>query len=615
MSFFKLPQGEFTRTLGQLSRVFRHIGLFSLAINVLLLAPSMYMLQTYDRVLTSRNEGTLVMLTVLLAGLLALEAALEYLRSLVMSRAGAAVDLEMGPKLFNAAFAQRLSGQGHLGQTLADLGHVRSFLTGKGLMALFDAPWLPIYLMVTFLLNPVLGWFGVLSAILLLALAWYNEQATGRLQADAGRMGNAATHMADASARNAEVVDALGMLGALRQRWLVRQHHYLATLGEVNERAARIGAVVKFARTFLQSCILGLGAYLVLQDQMSPGGMIAASILLGRALAPVDMVIAHWRQLITAREALKRLNELMQQPVVYPPEVKLPRPEGFVQVENLIVAAPGGGDNGGLGKGANSGAGGGVNSGPSYKREPILKGLGFEVPAGQSVAIVGPSGSGKSTLARALMGVWKPLSGSVRLDGVDLSSAYRDEIGPYLGYLPQDIELFAGTLAENIARFGVIDSEAVVLAAQRAGVHDLILRMPKGYDTRIQDGSPGSVTLSGGQRQRIALARALYGDPVLLVLDEPNASLDEAGDLALMHALNDLKARGRTVFVVTHRMNLLSQVDTILVLNDGRIQVMGASADILQANQQRVNQQQASPQPRAVHQQGERHKEIEGQGA
>jgi len=343
-----------------------------------------------------------------------------------------------------------------------------------------------------------------------------------------------------------------------------------------------------------------LGAWLVLKDQMTPGGMIAASILLGRALAPVDMAIAHWRQLITAREALKRLNELMQQPVVYPPEVKPPRPKGQVQVENLVVAAPG----------AATGSSAGISP---TKREPILKGLGFEVQPGEHVAIVGPSGSGKSTLARALMGVWKPLSGSVRLDGADLGSAYRDEIGPYLGYLPQDIELFAGTLAENIARFGVIDSDAVVLAAQRAGVHELILRMPKGYETRIQDGSPGSVTLSGGQRQRIALARALYGDPVLVVLDEPNASLDEAGDLALMHAISDLKARGKTVFVVTHRMNLLAQVDTILVLNDGRIQVMGASADILKANQQQSQQQ------RAGHQRAEAAKGIEqpatGEGA
>lgn len=588
MTLIHLPQGEFTRALGGLRRVFAHVGLFSLVINLLLLAPSLYMLQTYDRVLMSRNEGTLVMLTLLLAGLLALEAALEYLRSLVMSRASAAVDLEMDPKVFNAAFAQRLSGQGSVSQALTDLGHVRGFVTGKGLMALFDVPWLPIYLAVTFLIHPVLGWFGLVAALILLALAWYNEHATGSLQADAGRMGNAATHMADASARNAEVVDALGMLGALRERWLVRQHQYLATLGDVNERAARIGAVVKFTRTFLQSAILGLGAYLVLKDQMTPGGMIAASILLGRALAPVDMAIAHWRQLITAREALKRLNELMEQPVVYPPEVKLPRPKGQVQVENLVVAAPGATTN---------------------KKEPILKGLGFEVQPGEQVAIVGPSGSGKSTLARALMGVWKPLSGSVRLDGADLGSAYRDEIGPYLGYLPQDIELFAGTLAENIARFGVIDSDAVVLAAQRAGVHELILRMPKGYETRIQDGSPGSVTLSGGQRQRIALARALYGDPVLVVLDEPNASLDEAGDLALMHALRDLKARGRTVFVVTHRLNLLSQVDTIMVLNDGRIQVMGASADILKANQQQTQQQ------RAEHQASASPKGIEGEGA
>jgi ATP-binding cassette subfamily C exporter for protease/lipase len=516
---------------------------------------------------------------------LALEAALEHLRSLVMSRASAALDVNMGPRLFDAAFAQRLSGQGSLNQTLADLGHVRSFMVGKGLMALFDAPWLPIYLLATFLIHPTLGWFGFISALGLLALAWINEQATGRLQAEAGRMGNVASHMADASARNAEVVDALGMLGALRKRWLVHQNDYLARLGDVNERSARVGAVVKFARSFLQSAILGLGAYLVLKDQMTPGGMIAASILLGRALAPVDLAIAHWRQLITAREALKRLNELLIFPVVYPSEVKLPRPKGTIKVENLVVTAPGPS----VGVTGASGA-------ASVRREPILKGLGFEVLPGQQVAIVGPSGSGKSTLARALMGVWKPLSGSVRLDGADLGAAYRDELGPYLGYLPQDIELFAGTLAENIARFGPIDSEAVVLAAQRAGVHELILSLPKGYDTPIQGGAPGSVTLSGGQRQRIGLARALYGDPVLVVLDEPNASLDEAGEQALSQALADLKSRSCTVFVITHRMNLLAQTDAIMVLNDGRIQTIGPSSDILKASHQRAVQQSGSPQ-------------------
>jgi PrtD family type I secretion system ABC transporter len=557
---FQLPQGQFTCALGALRRLFWQVWGVSLIINVLLLAPSLYMLQTYDRVLASRNENTQLVLTVLLVGVLALEAALEYLRSLVMSRVSVGLDLQMGPKLFDAAFEQRLSRQGSLGQALSDLGHVRGFITGKGLMALFDAPWLPIYLAVTFLIHPLLGWFGIASVIVLLALAVYNEAATGALQIEAGRMGNAAQQMAETSARNAEVVDALGMLGFMRQRWLLRQHQYLATMGDVNQRAARIGAVVRFARTFLQSAILGLGAYFVLQDQMTAGGMIAASILLGRALAPVDQVIAHWRQLITAHESLKRLNEVLDAPVVYPPQVKLPRPKGLVQADNLVVAAPG-------------------------KKEPILKGLGFEVRPGQLVAVVGASGSGKSTLARALTGVWKPLSGSVRLDGADLAQAWREDIGPYLGYLPQDIELFAGTLAENIARFGIIESEAVVLAAQRAGVHELILHLPQGYETRILDGSPGSVTLSAGQRQRIALARALYADPVMLVLDEPNASLDEAGDLALVHALRDLRARGRTVFVVTHRYNLLSQVDTIMVLSEGRIQTMGAASDVLNAQQ------------------------------
>lgn len=559
MPRLRLPPGELSDALVALRRVFTVIGGFSLAINLLLLTPSLYMLQTYDRVLTSRNEGTLLVLTLLLVGLLALEASLEFIRSQVLARVAASLDLQLDGRVFDAMVGTTLRGQARGAQILGDLGHLRQFIAGKGLLAFFDIPWLPIYLVVVFLLNPWLGLFGLLSAVLLIGLAGYNEYATGALLVQSGRLGGLASQAADSSVRNAEVIDALGMRGAMRSRWLTRQNDYLGAQGEANERGARIGGIVRFARTVLQSAILGLGAYLVLQNQLTPGGMIAASILLGRALAPVDLAIAHWRSVVAAREAFARLNELLRHFPSERPLVTLPRPLGAVRAEQLVVAAPG-------------------------QREPILKGLSFEVNPGQVIAIVGPSAAGKSTLARALVGVWAPLSGAVRLDGAEVATWDREDLGPALGYLPQDIELFPGSIAENIARFGPIDSTRVVEAARRAGVHELILHLPNGYETRIGTSDASSIILSGGQRQRIALARALYGDPVLVVLDEPNANLDEAGDAALVNALRDLKARGRTVFIVTHRANLLTETDAILVLTDGRIQTLGPSAEILQAS-------------------------------
>jgi ATP-binding cassette subfamily C exporter for protease/lipase len=564
MLFVKLPKGELADALVALRRVFLVVGGFSLAINLLLLAPSLYMLQTYDRVLTSRNESTLLVLTLLLVGLLALEAALEFVRSRVLTRVSAALDLQLDSRLFDAMFTQSLRGQGSTDRVLSDLGHVRQFLTGKGFLALFDAPWLPIYLVVVFLLNPWLGLFGLVSAAILVGLAWYNQSATGELLTLSGQHGAAASQQAAATVRNAEVIDALGMLGAMRRRWLVRQNEYLGVMGEANERAAKIGGLVRFSRTVLQSGILGFGAYLVIQNQLTPGGMIAASILLGRALAPVDLAIAHWRNVVAARDAFTRLNEMLGNTPSLNQLMTLPRPQGVITAERLFVGAPG-------------------------KREPILKGLSFQINRGQTIAIVGPSAAGKSTLARALVGVWAPLSGALRLDGAEIATWNREELGPCLGYLPQDVALFDGTVAQNIARFGAIDSDQVVSAARRAGVHDLILHLAQGYETLIGSG-PTSVTLSGGQRQRLGLARALYGDPVLVVLDEPNANLDEAGEAALIVALRDLKAQHRTVFIVTHRANLLTQTDAIMVLVDGEIQALGPSADIINGARERPGQ-------------------------
>jgi len=550
------PRGELAEALFALRRAFYALGGFTCAVNVLLLVPALYMLQMYDRVLTSRNEGTLVLLTVLMLALLALEATLEFVRGRVMVRIGAALDQRLDARVFDAVFERALAGRGeNAGRALADLGTMRQFLSGKGLFAFFDAPWTPVFILVVFLLNPWLGLFALIAALALLALAWVNERATGLLFAEAGKLGAGANHYATTQLRNAEAIAAMGMLGGLRDRWFERHNRYLALQGKASDRAATIGAATRFFRLALQSSILGLGAWLVLQNQLTPGGMIAASILLGRALAPVDLAIATWRGFVSAREAYGRLAKLLEAHPARRERVTLPVPKGELTAENLVVAAPG-------------------------SRSPVLKGLGFRVSPGNIVAVVGPSASGKSTLARALVGVWAPLKGAVRLDGADVHAWHKTELGAFVGYLPQDVELFEGTVAENIARFGPLDSGRIVAAAQKAGVHELVLQLPQGYETPIGE---GGAVLSGGQRQRVALARALYGDPVLLVLDEPNANLDDAGEAALMAALCAAKEDKRTVFVMTHRPNILRVADYIMALVDGTVKGFGPADRALKA--------------------------------
>jgi ATP-binding cassette subfamily C exporter for protease/lipase len=458
--------------------------------------------------------------------------------------------------VFDAAFQHTLRGRGgNAGQALGDLGHIRQFLTGKGLFAFFDAPWTPIYLLVIFLLHPWLGLFALLAALLLLVLAWVNERATAAPLGEANKEAQQASHFASSNLRNAEVIEAMGMLGALRQRWLRRQSRMLLLQAQASDRAATVSAYTRFARLGFQSGVLGLGALLVIDNRLSPGGMIAASILLGRALAPVDLAIGSWRNLVQARGAYARLGELLTTHPPAPERTALPRPRGFVMAENLVVGPPG-------------------------VRQPVLKGLKFGTKPGMLVAVIGPSASGKSTLARALVGVWAPLNGTVRLDGADVHQWNKAELGPWIGYLPQDVELFEGTVAENIARFGVPEADKIVQAAQRAGVHEMVLRLPQGYETPI--GESGAA-LSGGQRQRIALARAMYGDPALIVLDEPNANLDEAGDAALVEALREMKREQRTVFVMTHRLNVLAVADAVMLLANGNIQMYGPREEVMKA--------------------------------
>lgn len=555
-------------------KTFYKVGAFSFVINMLMLMPSIYMMQVYDRVLASSNEFTLLMLTAMTLGLYALMSLLELVRSSVLIRVGNQMDMQLNNRTFTAAFERNLRRTGgNAAQAIHDLTSVRQFLTGQGLFAFFDAPWTPIYLIFCFFFHPLLGSIVVVGALILFALAYATEIATRKPLAEANQASIAAGAFANNNLRNAEVIEAMGMLPAIREKWFAQHMRILENQTLASDRAAKISAITKFVRISLQSLALGAGALLAIEGKITPGMMIAASILMGRALQPVEMAIGTWKQLISARAAYSRLEGLLKDHPVRGEGMPLPKPEGNILVENVVAGAPGG-------------------------QVPILKGLSFAIQAGDVVGVVGPSASGKSTLARLLVGVWPAQAGKVRLDGADIFQWNKDELGPSIGYLPQDIELFEGTIAENIARFGDMDSNQVIDAAQRAGVHEMILRFPQGYDTRL---GPDGGMLSGGQKQRIGLARTLYGNPSLIVLDEPNSNLDDVGEAALVGAIRDLKARGKTVILITHRTNIINAVEKLMVLRDGMMQLYGPRDQVLAALMQQAQQaQQAAAQQQAA---------------
>ena len=549
-------RSEIAAAIWALRRPFYVVGGFSFLINMLMLVPTIYMLQMYDRVLGSRNELTLIMITLITVGLFLLLAGLEWVRSRILVRVGAQFDAALNSRVFNAAFETNLRTNGaNAGQALSDLTNIRQFITGNGLFAFFDAPWFPIYLIVIFILHPVLGWFSIVGAVIAILLTLVNEWATRGPLSQANQAAITSNNYATNNLRNAEVIEAMGMLDNLRARWYKRYKDLLALQSVASDRAGTINAFSRFIRITQQSLILGLGAYLVIKQQMSPGGMIAGSILMGRALAPVDMLIGSWKNLISSRGALERLEKMLNQFPAQKDTMPLPAPKGNLTVESVLATAPG-------------------------SNVPILKGVSFTLNQGEVLAIIGPSAAGKSTLARLLVGVWPAATGKVRLDGADVFSWNKLELGPHIGYLPQDVELFEGTIAENIARFGEIDHEKVIEAAQLTGVHDMILHFPQGYDTPI--GVSGGF-LSGGQRQRIALARAVYGNPSLIVLDEPNANLDDVGEAALLRAVEALRQAGSTVVLITHRTNIISSVNKILLLREGQVAAFGPRDDVLKA--------------------------------
>jgi ATP-binding cassette, subfamily C, bacterial exporter for protease/lipase len=566
-------KNELQQVLATFKRTFVTIGVFSAITNMLMLVPSIYMLQVYDRVLASRNEVTLLMLTLLMLGAYLFMSVLELIRSFVLVRVGAKFDMQLNKRVYSAAFEQNLKrAGGNAGQSLSDLTNVRQFLTGNALFAFMDAPWFPVYLAVIFFFDPWLGLFALGGTIVLVALAYINEKVSKRPLAEANMMAIQSGTLATNNLRNAEVIESMGMLPNLMRRWFALHGQFLRLQAEASQKAGTVGAITKFVQVSLQSLVLGMGALLVLENKITPGMMIAASILVGRALAPVQQVIGVWKSWSSTRSSWERLVKLLEENPARSAGMPLPKPKplGNLDIEGVTAAPPG-------------------------VKKPVLNNVSFALAPGDVLGVIGPSGSGKSTLARLLVGVWPALVGKVRLDGADIYNWNKGELGPNLGYLPQDIELFGGTVADNIARFGEVDSEKVVQAAKRAGVHDMILQLPQGYDTVLGDGGAG---LSGGQKQRLGLARAMYGDPSVIVLDEPNSNLDDLGEQALLQAVVDLRNRGKTIVLITHRTSAIGVTNKLLLLQNGQVSAFGPTSAVMQALQEN-NQKQLQAQQQA----------------
>ncbi len=543
------------RVLWSMSGAFFAVALFSLISNIAMLIAPLYMMQIYDRVLASGSKETLIALTGLAIVLLSVNAAIEVARSRLLVRIGARLDEKLSSNLFTSAFKARIGGnERSSSEPLRDLETVRSFLTGAGIIAVFDAPWTPLYLAVVFMLHPLLGIVASIGAVIIVILAISSEMSVRRPLSEAGRGTRDSTDFIDLLARNAEAVHAMGMLGSLTNKWS-RFHRYgVAWQAIASDRMAVLQSIAKLVRMSLQIAMLGTGAWLVLDHAMSPGAIIAASIVTARALAPVEMLIGQWRALVAARQASRRLHQSLRfMDDASRQRTKLPKPGGLLHVNQV-----------------------GFRHSPAAA--PVFSNVSFELEPGETLGIIGPSGSGKSTLARLLVGLTEASFGAVRLDGAEITSWSRDDLGGFIGYLPQEIQLMSGSVAANISRFGDHDSEAITTAAQVAGVHEMILGLPEGYETHVGDGGR---SLSGGQRQRIALARAVYGDVCLVILDEPNANLDQDGVLALRRTLNWLKHSQRTAIVISHTPAILSTVDRLLVLRNGGVEKFGPRDQVL----------------------------------
>ncbi len=545
-----------SRQIWEFRKEFFWVGIFSLIANVLMLTPTIYMLQLYGRVMKSGSELTLLMVTFFLIFFFAIMAFAEWLRSRIMVRSGVRLDEALNSLVFKASFEAYLNQtRNNVTEAFTDLTNIRQFLTANGIIAFFDTPWTPVYIAVIFLLSPFLGFLSILFAVVQLGVTWQTHRLSVREIESAAESGNDSYRYVHNKLRNIEPIHAMGMTGNLQRQWSLLHETSLSRAESSLERQHRQQAFAKFVRYSMQSFTLGAGALMVIEGKMGVGSMIAANVLMSKALQPLDLIVATWKPFVQARTAFNRLEKLLEDFPERAPGAKHQDPFGEIRLEALTATAEG-------------------------RKSPILDNISMMFPAGKVTVVLGPSGSGKSTLARCLVGVWPQRKGRVLIDGEAVESWDRVELGPHLGYLPQDVELFDGSIAENIARFAEIDPLKVIEAAKSTGIHELILRFPKGYDTPI--GEAGGV-LSGGQRQRLGLARALYGKPAIVILDEPNANLDDAGERSLLDAVKNLRASGKTVILVTHRPSVLAVADLLVVMSEGKIVKCGPRDEVLAA--------------------------------
>jgi ATP-binding cassette subfamily C exporter for protease/lipase len=543
-----------TEVLLSFKKEFLVVGLFSAVVNLLMLTPTLYMLQVFDRVLNGQSFTTLFVVSLITLFLFVMMAFAEWARSILLVRTGVKLDQALSKKVFLSSFLSYLNpSESEPSKAFGYLITLRQFMTGNGVFALFDSPWLPIYVGVLFLLHPLLGWLAIGFSVVQVGMAWYGYHVGRDAQLTSDASGATAQKFMQSKLRNIEVLSSMGMLAPLYKRWQSLQFKALLQNGRAQQRTGAVTALSKFVRYTQQSASLGAGAWLVIHGEVSVGAMIAGNVLMTRALAPIDLLVGSWPGFLSSKEAYTKLQDLMAFQPKGRDKVYTDAPVGRLKIQKLVVRATG-------------------------REKPILKDVNFEAFPGMATVVLGPSGSGKSTLARAMLGIWPDYDGEILLDDQPIAQWTRESLGAHLGYLPQDIELFDGTIAENIARIGEVDSARVIEAAEAAGLHQIILRFPKGYDTRV---GQGGAFLSGGQRQRVGLARALYGNPAVVVLDEPNANLDDAGENALLQAVELLKRQGKTVVLISHRPSVLKVADRLVILQDGQVVVSGPRDGVL----------------------------------
>ncbi len=570
--YVPVTRSGLSEVLWSFRKEFMVVGLFSMVVNLLMLTPTIYMLQVFDRVMMSQSHLTLLMVSILALVLFGFMAFAEWARSIMLVRIGVKLDQSLSQRVFQASFLSYLNPtETAPARAFTDLTQLRQFMTGNGVFAFFDVPWIPIYLAVLFLLHPFLGIAAIFFAMIQGAIAFWGNGITQQAQSASSKAQADTQNYLQSKLRNVEVLSSMGMLGSLYRRWLAKQHQALLLSGSIQQRSGVVSAVSKFIRYAQQSLNLGIAAWLVIRGELSPGAMIAANVMMTRALAPIDLLVTTWPQFLTAKEAYRRLQVLLGFQHIGRDQVLAQAPLGNLSIDSLIVRVPG-------------------------RDKPLLDNVTFSALPGTVTVVLGPSGSGKSTLARAMLGIWPQFEGSISLDDQAVERITRESLGKHLGYLPQDIELFDGTIAENIARIGEVDSDLVIQAADAAGLHQMILRFPNGYDSRVGQG--GSF-LSGGQRQRIGLARALYGSPTLVVLDEPNANLDDEGENALLKSVELLKSQGKTVVLISHRPGVIKVADRLVILQDGKLIANGPRDGVLNAIQKQRESVAAAALPKA----------------